>query len=90
MYDQKLKTLLTVYKTGNYTSAAKQLNLTQPAVSQQINQLENEYNIKIFNRYRNKITPTSYGTILINYAKRIIYTYKELDLKIMDEMKQMT
>lgn len=89
MYDQKLKTLLTVYKTGNYTSAAKQLNLTQPAVSQQISQLENEYNIKIFNRYGNKITPTSYGTILINYAKRIIYTYKELDLKIMDEMKQM-
>lgn len=89
MYDSKLKTLLTVYKTGNYTSAAKQLNLTQPAVSQQISQLENEYNIKIFNRYGNKITPTSYGTILINYAKRIIYTYKELDLKIKDEMKQM-
>lgn len=89
MYDSKLKTLLTVYKKGNYTSAAKQLNLTQPAVSQQINQLENEYNIKIFNRYGNKITPTSYGSILINYAKRIIYTYKELDLKIKDEMKQM-
>lgn len=89
MFDSKLKTLLTVYKTGNYTSAAKQLNLTQPAVSQQISQLENEYNIKIFNRYGNKITPTSYGTILINYAKRIIYTYKELDLKIKDEMKQM-
>lgn len=89
MYDSKLKTLLAVYKTGNYTSAAKQLNLTQPAVSQQISQLENEFNIKIFNRYGNKITPTSYGSILINYAKRIIYTYKELDLKIKDEMKQM-
>lgn len=89
MYDSKLKTLLVVYKTGNYTSAAKQLNLTQPAVSQQISQLENEFNIKIFNRYGNKITPTSYGSILINYAKRIIYTYKELDLKIKDEMKQM-
>lgn len=88
MYDSKLKTLLTVYKLGNYTSAAKALNLTQPAVSQQIALLEQEYGIKIFNRYGNKILPTSYGQILINYAKRIISIYKELDIKISDERKQ--
>ena len=40
MIDKKINTLLTVCQTGNYTRAAQLLDLTQPAVSQQIKQLE--------------------------------------------------
>ncbi|MBQ3272063.1 MAG: LysR family transcriptional regulator, partial [Solobacterium sp.] len=42
MLDPKIKTLLKVVETGNYTQAAKALNLTQPAVSQHIKALETE------------------------------------------------
>ena len=40
MIDTKLVSLLKVYETGNYTRAAKQLSLTQPAVSQHIRALD--------------------------------------------------
>ena len=46
MLDQKLETLLKVCELKNYTTAASELNLTQPAVSQHIKALEDEYNQK--------------------------------------------
>ena len=49
MEDTKLISLLAVNELKNYTLAAKQLNLTQPAIIQHIRQLETELNIKIFN-----------------------------------------
>lgn len=41
MLDYRTETFLTVCKTLNFTAAAKQLNITQPAVSQHIHFLEN-------------------------------------------------
>ena len=55
MFDAKVKTLLSVIETGSYTKAAEKLNLTQPAVSHQIRMLENEFDIKIFYRDKNKL-----------------------------------
>lgn len=48
MMDEKLKTLVTLAKIKNYTKTAKILSITQPAVTQHIQALENEYGIKIF------------------------------------------
>ena len=42
MLDGKLDTLLTVYELGSFTRAAERLSLTQPAVSHQIGQIEEE------------------------------------------------
>ena len=50
MLDIKLETLLTVYEKNNFTRAAEELSLTQPAVSHHISQLENELGVKIFRR----------------------------------------
>ena len=50
MIDIKLYSLLKVYETRNYTRAAEQLSLTQPAVSQHIKQLEADFGVKIFDR----------------------------------------
>ena len=88
MIDQKLLTLLTVVETKNYSSAAKILNLTQPAVSQHIKQLEKEHNIHIFNRDGNDIKLTQNGEILVKCARRIVSIYKDLDTKLLDEKKQ--
>ena len=84
MIDPKLLTLLKVNDLGSYTEAAKELNLTQPAVSLHLKCLEKETNIKIFNRTSNGIKQTKDGEILIKYAKRIVSLYKELDLKLKD------
>ena len=55
MMDSRLYSLLKVAEYSNYTRAAEQLSLTQPAVSQHIRSLEEELNIKIFERVNNKL-----------------------------------
>lgn len=87
MEDAKLVTLLTANEYKNFTLAAKKLNLTQPAVSQHIKQLENELNIKIFNRVGNELKITPEGEIVLKYARRIVSLYHELVSKLKDEKK---
>lgn len=48
MIDPKIKTLLALVECGNYTKTAKQLALTQPAITHHIKLLEEEFGIKIF------------------------------------------
>ena len=71
MIDDKLKTLLTIVRTGGFTKAAEARSLSQPAVSYHIRQLEEENHIKIF--YDNKKTPvlTPEGEVLVKYAQRL-------------------
>ena len=71
MVDVKIKTLLTIVETGNYTRAAQLLNLTQPAVSHHIRMLEAEYGIKIFNRNKKELLLTPEGAVLVKYARRV-------------------
>ena len=85
MIDQKFITFLAVCQYRNFTVAAKQLNLTQPAISQHIKQLESELDITIFNRTNNELKLTNEGNILLKYARRIASLYKDLETKIEDE-----
>lgn len=71
MINARLHTLLEVNKQGSITKAAQALNLTQPAVSQHIHYLEEEYNVKLFLRGDRELRITEDGEILIKYAKRI-------------------
>lgn len=75
MFDIKVNTLLAVIETGSYTKAAQKLNLTQPAVSHQIRMLENEFDIKLFFRDKNKLKLTPQGKILVQYARRAAAVY---------------
>ncbi|MBO5224262.1 MAG: LysR family transcriptional regulator [Clostridia bacterium] len=71
MLNQRLETLLCVYETLNFTKASETLNLTQPAVSQHIKALENEFKCKIFIRGEKSLKVTPEGEIVVKYAKRI-------------------
>ena len=88
LLDNKLETLLAVNEFKSFTTAAKILNLTQPAVSQHISQLEKEYNIKIFNKNGSDLILTTQGEILIKYARRLKSLSKEAITKISDEKKE--
>ena len=48
MLDFRIHTILCVCRHMNYTKAAAELHITQPAVSQHIRYLENEYHAKLF------------------------------------------
>ena len=85
MIDIKLLTLLKVYETGNYTRAAEQLSLTQPAVSQHIKQIEKELNATLFVRSGGKIKPTQEGKLAIQYAERVVSLYEHLQQALVDQ-----
>ena len=69
---QQLITFSTVISEGSMTAAAEKLYLTQPAVSQQIRNLEEEMGVGLLDRGSRHAKPTVQGQMLYDYAKRII------------------
>ncbi len=67
-----LRALLAVAETGGMTSAARSLNLTQAAVSQQIRRLEELFDTQIFTRENKRPTLTPCGERLAAYARRML------------------
>lgn len=69
MLDYRMKTFLTLCITKNYTEAAKELCITQPAVTQHIKHLESQYNTKLFYYdEKRKLHLTSEGKEMRNFA----------------------
>ncbi len=71
MLDPKIITFLTIVETGNFTKAAEKLNLTQPAVSHQMKQLEEELGVSLWKRSQRTISLTPEGEIVLRYVRRI-------------------
>jgi DNA-binding transcriptional LysR family regulator len=69
MIDTKIYTFLKVAQYRNYTKAATELNLTQPAVTQHIKKLEEYYNCRLINIDGKSVKLTKQGKLLYNYAK---------------------
>lgn len=60
------RTFKSVYKNGNFSLAAKELFISQPAVSQQVSMLEAHVGYKLFNRKSKGVEPTEYAKLLNN------------------------
>lgn len=73
MLDFRIESFLAVCKHMNFTKAAKELNLTQPAVSQHIHYLEELYHTKLFAYEGKKMSLTEVGEILYHAATVIQY-----------------
>ena len=82
MIDNKLKTLLAVVQYGGYSRAAAALNLTQPAVSYHIKQLEEELGITIFYGYKRAPVLTPEGEVMEERRKREMARKKIIDTGI--------
>lgn len=77
--DFRLRVFMYVVRTGSFTSAAKSLGVTQPAVSQNINALEKSLGVKLFYRSRGEVSLTSAGYTFKDYAENIISWYEAAD-----------
>ena len=71
MLDFRIHTFLCVCRHMNYTKAAAELHITQPAVSQHIRYLENEYHAKLFDYTGKHLILTQAGHILLDAAATI-------------------
>lgn len=74
----QLQYLISVYETGSFSLAAKKEYITQPTISQAINNLELELGVKIFHRTRQGAKLTSDGEIVIKKAIVILTNFGEL------------
>ncbi len=68
----QLSIFLTVVDEGNYSAAAKKLNMTQPAVSMQIKGLEERYKTRLFERQGQRMAPTERAQALIGPARELL------------------
>ena len=73
--DFKLKVFMAVAENGSFTIAAKVLGVTQPAVSQNIAELERAMGTELFTRGRGAVTLTAAGITFKEYAEKILYWY---------------
>lgn len=72
MNTTQLECFLAVADTLNFSRAAERLRLTQPAVSHQINALEDELGVKLFQRNSKSVRLTQEGFLYTQYAGEII------------------
>lgn len=82
MADRRLKVFHTVARLLSFTKAAEVLHMTQPAVTFQIRQLEEQFNTRLFDRTHNRISLTQAGERVFDYAERIIHLYAEMENSI--------
>ena len=76
--DAKLQTFLVLCKKMNYRLTAEALHLTQPAVTKQIQNLEQQYNTRLFIYDGHRLQKTQDCMILEEYAESLNYNYNEI------------
>lgn len=87
MFDFRLKVFYTVAKRLNFTKAAEELFITQPAVTKHIQEIEIFYQCKLFERNGTKIKLAKAGEILLKHAEKIFTIYDDIafDLATLNE-----
>lgn len=81
---RQLKTFFEVAKLGSVSKAAEKLFITQPAVSMQLRQLEDEFGIALFESVGRNIRLTPAGHDFMKQAGQVIASLKDLEA-VMDE-----
>lgn len=82
MFDYRLKVFYTVANRLSFTKAANELNISQPAVTKHIKEIENQLNTKLFDRKGTTIQLTESGKILFVYAEKNRQLYRDLEFAI--------
>lgn len=75
---ENLRAFHRVAETGNFTQVAREMFLTQPAISMQIQNLEQSLGVELFKRTGRKVRLTSEGHILYKYTQQIFGVLGEL------------
>ncbi len=79
MSDRRLQVFYSVARNLSFTKAAEALHMTQPAVTFQVRQLEEQFNTRLFDRTHNRINLTEAGERVYRYAKQIFELYSRME-----------
>tara|TARA_B100000989_G_scaffold243141_1_gene190095 strand:- start:795 stop:1685 length:891 start_codon:yes stop_codon:yes gene_type:complete len=81
----KLKIFHAVAEAGSFTSATVNLNLSQSAISRQIQSLEEDLKVKLFERHARGLTLTENGEYVFKTAHEVISKLKEVETTLGDQ-----
>lgn len=86
---RQLRLLEAVARNSSFTRASEELHLTQPAVSTQIKQLEEEVGLPLFEQMGKKIFLTEAGREVYAFSRNIAQQFRDIE-SVLDEMKGVT
>ena len=81
----KLKIFHAVAEAGSFTSATVNLNLSQSAISRQIQSLEEDLKVKLFERHARGLTLTENGEYVFKTAHEVITKLREVETSLGDK-----
>ncbi len=85
--DFRFNVFITVARTLSFTKSAAMLNVSQPAVSKHIKELEAEFGEPLFNRLGNRISLTQKGREIVPLVESILDGYIALNDKLNDDKR---
>jgi DNA-binding transcriptional LysR family regulator len=87
---RQLEIVRAVAETGSFTAAARQLNVSQSAISRQILMLEEELREPLFLRLGRKVRLTTAGESLLQLGRRVMADVRETTAAIIEHHKRLT
>ena len=69
----QLRAFVEVVERGSFTAAARELNLTQPAITHQVHELERRFKVALVDRLGKRASATHAGEKLIEHARQLLY-----------------
>ncbi len=81
MDTERLETFLQVYRTGSVTRAARAVYRTQPTVTYQIQALERELGVQLFERKGPRLVATPQAAVLADHASSLLGEFQRLKVR---------
>lgn len=82
MESKELKAFITVAEELNFRKAAERLNISQPPLTRIISKLEEDLNVKLFNRTTRSVELTGAGLHLLKKGKEILAAISQTELEV--------
>ena len=86
----KLKIFYAVAEAGSFTRATINLNLSQSAISRQIQSLEEDLKVQLFERHARGLTLTENGEYVFKTAHEVISKLKDVETSLADQKNKPT
>lgn len=87
---ERLKELVIFEQEGTLSKTADKLHTTQPSISRNLQKLEYELGVDIFEKKKNKIRLNEAGILAVQYAKIILSDYERMKKEVFDASKKIS
>lgn len=85
--NRRIEYLLALEKHGSFIKAAQALNVSQPALSRMVGEIEKSLNVTLFHRNHTPISPTKFGEIYLNACRKVMSIEKNAIEEIFDTVE---